>query len=141
MPRSKNWQDRIKPDFALRIDKFGQQNATRSILLACMAKTVNVYRTKKIKRNLTARIADSELNLGKSEFYLSANNGFTRYGKRDKRNRCFKHNVQVNAGRGTRDLNRDKDPPNENRSAGLCDYFYYSASVVTEEPSSSSIRW
>ena len=48
---------------------------------------------------------------------------------------------QVNAGRGTRDLNRDKDPPNENRSAGLCDYFYYSASVVTEEPSSSSIRW
>ena len=68
MPRSKNQQDRIKPDFALRIDKFGQQNATRSILLTCMVKTVNVYRTKKIKRNLTARIADSELNLGKSEF-------------------------------------------------------------------------
>ena len=77
MPRSKNWQDRIKTNFALRIDKFGQRNATRSILLACMVKTVNVYRAKKIKRNLTARIADSELNLGKSEFYLSANNGFT----------------------------------------------------------------
>ena len=65
-----------------------------------MVKTVNVYRTKKIKRNLTARIADSELNLGKSKFYLSANNGFTRYGKRDKRNRYFKHNIPSECGAG-----------------------------------------
>lgn len=96
---------------------------------------------KKIKRNLTVRIADSELNFGKSEFYLSQITDLP-----DTENAISEIVIssiifQVNAGRGTRDLNRDKRPAERKRSAGLCDYFYYSASVVTEEPSSSSIRW